>query len=151
MTWFLIGSGPSWIKAYEDSAARPASLYVLVLQHVFCKGLKLGQQDLYSFLMQPSSPTDRFKFKFTEDHLMAYSSQIVFLAYLWGARNRHFSTLCCTTVSISPHFHSKMPLPPTVNGMSASVIAWGSICFCFSKARFLEWETYCNKYKNLVH
>lgn len=116
MTWFLIGSGPGWIKAYEDSAARPASVYVPVLQHAFCKVMMLGQQDLYPFLMQPPNPTDRFKLKFTEDHLNIYLPQIIFQAYLVGARIRHFTTLCSATVSICPHFHSQMPLPLTVSG-----------------------------------
>lgn len=116
MTWFLIGSGPGWIKAYEDFAARPASVYVLVLQHALCKGMMLRQQGLYPFLMQSPSPTGRFKFKFTEEHLNIYLPQIIFLAYLVKARIRHFATLCSATVSISSYFHSQMPLLLTVGG-----------------------------------
>lgn len=115
MTSFL-GSGPGWTKAYEDSAARPVSVYVLVLQRAFCKGMMLRQEDLYLFLMRPPSPTDRLKYKFTEDHLHIYLPQIIFLAYLVVARIRHFTTLCSATVSISPHFHSQMPLLLTVSG-----------------------------------
>lgn len=91
-------------------------MYVLVLHRAFCKGMMLEQQVLQPFLMQPPSPTDEFKFRFTEDHLNTYLPQIIFPAYLVGARIRHFTALCSATVPISSHFRAQMPLPLTVSG-----------------------------------